>query len=115
MEPPEKVDVLVILVASGLQAPQLMDQLSKDKFTFTKLDSFGGVIQESTICLLLGINQSRMQSLQDLVNEYCQPVSQYIPAHMVNAPPEYLSMAMVEAKVGGAVIYTMNVERFEQF
>jgi uncharacterized protein YaaQ len=115
MEPPDKVDVLVILVASGLQAPQLMDHLSKEKFNFTKLDSFGGVIQESTICLLLGINQARMRSLLDLVNEYCQPVSQYIPAHMVNAPPEYLSMAMVEAKVGGAVLYSMNVERFEQF
>jgi uncharacterized protein YaaQ len=114
MDAPEKVDVVVILVASGLQAPQLMDRLSKERFTYTKMDSFGGVIQESTICLLLGVNRARMQQLQDIVNEYCQPVSQYIPAHMVNAPPEYLSMAMVEAKVGGAVLYSMNVERFEQ-
>lgn len=114
MKSPPKIDILVILVISGLQAPQLMDRLNKERFNFTKMDSFGGVIQESTICLLLGINQSRMQLLQDIVSEYCQPVSQYIPAQMVSAPHEYLSMAMVEAKVGGAVLYTMNVERFEQ-
>src|SRR5512139_908945 len=112
MKPPNKIDLLVILVISGLQAPQLMDRLSKEHFTFTKVDSFGGVIQEATICLLLGIDRSRIQFLQSLLNEYCQPVSQYIPAQMVSAPNEYLSMAMVEARVGGAVLYTMNVERF---
>jgi len=115
MTSPENIDLLVVLVVSGLQAPQLMDRLSKEQFYFTKLDSFGGVIQESTVCLLFGVNHTRLQLLQGLVNQFCQPVSQYIPAQMVNAPPEYLSMAMVEAKVGGAVLYTMNVERFEQF
>jgi uncharacterized protein YaaQ len=115
MSYPKNIDLLVVLVVSGLQAPQLMDKLRQDEFTFTKMDSFGGVIQESTLCLLLGINQARMPTFIELVNQYCQPVTQYIPAQMVNAPPEYLSMAMVEAKVGGAVLYTMNVERFEQF
>jgi uncharacterized protein YaaQ len=115
MNPPENIDFLVVLVISGLQAPQLMDKMSQEQFYFTKMDSFGGMIQESTICLLLGVTRSRIQFLKDLVNQYCQPVTQYIPAQMVNAPPEYLSMAMVEAKVGGAVLYTINVERFEQF
>ena len=114
MSYPRQVDLLVVLVVSGLQAPQLMERLAQEKFYFTKMDTFGGVIQESTICMLLGVRQERMPLLLDVVNACCQPVSQYIPAQMVNAPPEYLSMAMVEAKVGGAVLYTMNVERFEQ-
>lgn len=114
MSPSKLIDLLVILVVSELQAPQLMDRLRQEQYYFTKMDTLGGVIQESTICMILGVNHDRMLSLLNIVNEYCQPVTQYIPAQMANTPPEYLSMAMVEAKVGGAALYTMNVERFEQ-
>jgi uncharacterized protein YaaQ len=109
------IDSLVVLIISGLQAPQFLERLNQEKLFFTKLDSFGGVIQESTICLLLGVNHERLPLLHELVNQYCQPVSQYIPAQMVTAPPEYLSMAMVEAQIGGAILYSMKAERFEQF
>lgn len=115
MNPLEIIDILVILVISGLQAPQLMDRLSKERFYFTKLDSLGGMIQESTICLLLGVNKERMSELHKLMEQCCQPIKQYIPAQMISALPEHLSMAMVEAEVGGAILYSMNIERFEQF
>ena len=114
MSDSNQIDLLVVLVLSELQAPQLLERLRKEKFQYTKMDTFGGVIQESTICIILGLNNMHMPLLKNIVGEYCQPVSQYIPAQMVNAPPEYISMAMVEAKVGGAVMYSMNVERFEQ-
>ena len=114
MNSSDKIDLLVLLVVSGLQAPQLMDQLGREKYYFTKMDNLGGVIQEATLCLLLGLNQARMPQLLEIVKQYCQPVSKYIPAQMVSAPPEFLSMAMVEARVGEAVLYTMQVERFEQ-
>lgn len=114
MNSPLDVDMLVVLVVSGLQAPQLLAKLTTEKFFFTKMDSLGGVIQEATICLLLGINHTRFEYLLEILGQFCQPVSQYIPAQIVNAPPEFLSMAMVEAQVGGAIVYTMNVEHFEQ-
>ena len=109
-----KIDLLILLVVSGLQAPQLMDHLGKEKFYFTKMDSLGGLIEETTICLLLGVNHNRMLDLLEIVKQCCQPVSKYIPAQMINVPPEFLSMAMVEARVGGAILYSMQVERFEQ-
>lgn len=114
MSYPNQIDLLVVLVLSELQAPQLLERLRKENFQYTKMDTLGGVIQESTLCLILGLNHQRMPLLKNLIGEYCQLVSQYIPAQMVNAPPEYISMAMVEAKVGGAVMYSMNIERFEQ-
>lgn len=109
-----QINLLVVLVVSGLQSQHLMDRLTKEKYYFTKMDSTGGMIQESTICLLLGVDKERIDALSDILRECCHPVSQYIPAQMVNAPPEYLSMAMVEARIGGAMMYTMNIEHFEQ-
>lgn len=114
MTSPKIVDILTILVVSGLQAPKLMEELTNKEFIFTVMDNWGGVIQESTICLILGFHHSRFSILKDIVIKNCKPTLQYIPAQMVNAPPEYLSMAMVETKIGGASLYSMNVECFEQ-
>ena len=115
MNSPQDIDLLVVLMLSGLQAPQLKNKLTEDEYYFTEVDSSGGIIQEETMCLILGINHSRMQHLEEILKDCCQVISRFIPAHLVSTPPEYLAMGMVEARVGGALVYTMNVERFEQF
>ena len=62
---------------------------------------------------LIGLNQARMPSLLELVQKCCQPFTQYIPTQL-NSQSGYPSMSMIEAQVGGALIYSINVERFEQ-
>ena len=44
-----------------------MDQLGRKKYYFTKMDNLGGVIQEATLCLLLGLNQARLPQLLEIV------------------------------------------------
>jgi uncharacterized protein YaaQ len=73
----------------------------------------GGVFQEPTVVLLIGLNKSRLSSLMEIVREDCQPHPQYIPAH-VNVQPGSAPFPMIEAQVGGALVYLMNVDRFAQ-
>ncbi len=107
------IDQLVILVLSGYQAEDLMHHLVEARFYFTKIDSSGGLLNEPTVCLLIGLNNVRMPALLELVQKYCHPFTQYIPTQL-NSQSGYPSMSMIEAQVGGALIYTLNVERFEQ-
>lgn len=107
------IDRLVILVASGHQANELMQQLTRNSFQFTVIDSSGGMFQEPTSTLIVGLNSTRLQALVSLVEKYCQPQTQYIPAQL-SIPPNYTILPMIEAQTGGALVYTMNVERFEQ-
>ncbi len=107
------IDLLVFLIISGSQVEQLRHRLVQKNFIFTQIDSKGGLIQEAILCLLIGLNSTRLEALVELVNECCQSYQQYIPIQ-VNIPPMSTPLSMIEAKVGGATIYTLKVERFEQ-
>jgi uncharacterized protein YaaQ len=107
------IDRLLILVLSGAQSTTFMKRLSEEKFYFTVIDSHGGVMREQTLCLLLGLNQERMSKLLELVRKYLRPYRQFIPSQM-QLPGELASMSMVEAQLGGALAFTLNVSFFEQ-
>lgn len=107
------VNQLVFVVVSERQAEDLLRGLVKEHFYFTKIDSSGMVFQEPTLCLLIGLNESRLADLVALINQYCQPYEEYVPVQF--APTAGLHpLSMIEAKSGGALVYTCNVERFVQ-
>ncbi len=107
-----KINQLVIVVA-GAQAGELMQRLGQERFYFTKIDSSGGLIQEPNATLLIGLNNTRLEPLLELVRKVCQPYRQFIPAH-VSVHPMHMQPAMIEAEMGGATVYMLEVERFEQ-
>jgi uncharacterized protein YaaQ len=114
LKPTEKINQLAFVAVSGSQAGDLMQNLTKNGFYFTKIDSSGGIIQEPMVCLLIGFNKSRTEDLMKLSRKYCQPHKQYIPANMSIQPGYTNQIPMIEAQIGGAVIHLLNVERFEQ-
>jgi uncharacterized protein YaaQ len=108
------VNQLVLIIVSERQGSEFMQALVRERFFFTKIDSSGLVFQEPNIFLLIGLNNTRLSGLMGLVDQYCQPYKEYIPVqfnHSASLPP----LAMIEAKAGGALVYVMDVERFEQF
>ena len=115
MDPTQNtVNQLVFIVVSERQAEDLLKALVKERFYFTKIDSSGIIFQEPTLCLLIGLNNTRRPALREMVSEYCRPYDEYIPVQF-NAPAGFPPMSMIEARAGGALVYVLDVERFEQF
>ncbi len=113
MTPPGDINQLALIIVSGFQAGELTQRLTQSGFYLTKIDSSGGVIQEPTVCILIGLSRERLPALIELIHACCQPHRQYIPTNM-NIQPGYTNYPMIEAQIGGALVYLMNVERFEQ-
>ena len=107
------VNQLAIATVSGAQAGALTDRLTRDGFTVTQVDSSGGILYEATVSLLIGFNQARLSRLLDHVRECCPTRRRFIPAH-VEAPLLEIQPVLIEAEVGGATVYVLDVERFEQ-
>ena len=107
-------DQLLLLTVSGSQTEPLLKRLKQEEFNFTVIDSAGGVMQEPATCLLIGFHHERLPVVLNIVRETCHPYRQYIPAQGF-LPGESASLSMVEASLGGALVYMMDVERFEQF
>jgi uncharacterized protein YaaQ len=113
VSPNNTVNQLVFIAVSERQGEDLMQALVKERFYFTKIDSSGMLFQEPNLCLLIGLNNIRLAGLLELVNQYCQPHQEYVPVQF-NSPAGLPPLSMIEARAGGALIYLLDVERFEQ-
>jgi uncharacterized protein YaaQ len=91
----------------------LTERLVADGFYATQIDSSGGILYEATISLLIGLDSARLPRLLNHLRECCSTHRRYIPAH-VEAPLLEIQPVMIEAEVGGATVYVLDVERFEQ-
>jgi uncharacterized protein YaaQ len=111
--PGSAINQLVIATVSGAQAGALTDRLTRDGFTVTRVDSSGGILHEATVSLLIGLEQARLSHLLEHVRECCRTRRRFIPAH-VEAPLLEIQPMLIEAEVGGATVYVLDVERFEQ-
>ena len=107
------IDRLVMLTASGSQFDSLVKELTRDAFHFTVMNSTSEMLQESTLCLLIGFPASRLPDLLAVVRKNCLPYKKFIPTQSL-LPGEISSLPMVEAQLGGAIVYMLNVEHFEQ-
>jgi uncharacterized protein YaaQ len=113
MMPDQNIDFLVLVVVSQAQSKILMANLNQDHFYFTIIDSHSSLFREPTICLLLGLSHHRLEELNDLVSKYCQPFRKYVPVQL-HALGELSPMPILESLEGGAILYGMPVEHFEQ-
>lgn len=109
----QNINQLVTIIVSGSQAGELMKRLSREKFYFTQVDSSGGLLQEPTVCLLIGLQSERLAALFAIIRECCPRRRQFIPAR-VEVPQLQIPPVMIEAEVGGATIFSLPIERFEQ-
>ena len=107
------LDRLAILTVSGSQSEALMKALRERKFQFTIMSSSGGIVQEAQLSLLVGFQHGRLPLLLEIVRTSCESYRRFIPTQGF-APGAMVDLPMVEAQLGGALIYMMNVDHFEQ-
>jgi len=104
--------LLLALSPSG-PVGALTDALTDDGFYVTQVDSSGGILYEATVTLLIGLDRAFLPRLLERIRECCRTRQRFVPAH-VEAPLLEIQPVMIEAEVGGATVYTLDVERFEQ-
>ncbi len=113
MELRNAVNQLVIVTVSSGQAGLFMDRLTRDGFCVTQVDSSGGILREATVSLFVGLDRARLPCVLEHVRECCRTRRRFIPAH-IEAPLLEIQPTMIETEVGGATVYVLDVERFEQ-
>lgn len=111
--PERHIDLLLLIIVSQSQSKKLMANLNRHHFYFTVIDSSSSLFQEPTVCVLMGLNHTRLDALNRLINKYCRPYRKFIPVQM-RGIGELSNMPMIESLEGGATLYGMAVEHFEQ-
>ena len=104
---------LVIAIVNRDDANTVTQNLSKKGFYSTKLASSGGFLLSGNITLLVGVEEEKVQTVIDVIREHSHSRKQVIPA-TTEVGMSYMNTMPVEVNVGGAIVFVVDVERFER-
>lgn len=106
---------LVVAVIHEKDQRHVQDSLLESGFQFTNVASTGGFLREGNITLMIGVDENQVDALIGVIRESCQTREQYVnvmPPTM--EPVGTVIPSPVKVLVGGAIIFVLDVERFEK-
>ncbi|MDP2856972.1 MAG: cyclic-di-AMP receptor [Bacillota bacterium] len=101
---------LIIAVVQDMDWPGVTDALVKRKFRVTRASSTGGFLRRGNTTLLVGVEDSMVESAIAIIRDACKPREAYVAGLSADS-----AMDMpISVMVGGATILVVNVERYER-
>jgi len=107
---------LVIAVIQDKDTHRLLTALTQEGFRATKLSSTGGFLREGNTTLLIGVEDLKAERVLRIIQNTCRSREQLVtPLSPMGGPADSYIPYPVEITVGGATIFVLDVERFEQY
>lgn len=107
---------LAILIVHHRDKGRVTEALVRSGLKFTAIGSSGGFLREGSTTLLLGLEADELNTLRSLVAENCQTREQMVSIGAFEAAPvAAFAPNAVKVQVGGAILFTLDVETFDRF
>lgn len=105
---------LVIAIVQNRDADIAVEALTNRGFYVTRLASTGGFLHEGNTTILTGVDEARVEAALKVLQEHCHRRRHYTPMPLVGAESGFDLHGHIEVEVGGATVFVLDVERFEQ-
>lgn len=106
---------LVFAIVSDEDATHLISEINKAGHRVTKLASSGGFLKSGNSTLMIGTEEEKLKDVLDIIKRFSSSRNVSINA---NTMPSGMGGSYipypVEVQVGGATVFVVNVEHFEQ-
>lgn len=107
---------LLISVVNSDDAHPLIDALMGEGYRATMISTTGGFLREGNATLLIGVADENVQDVLKIIKESCHTRTQWVnPLPPTVESGELYMPTPIEVPVGGAVVFMLNVERFEKY
>ena len=107
---------LVVAIVQDEDAGNLVESLVKAGFGTTRINTAGGFLRHGNATVLVGVEEKQVSEALVVIRQNCTTRMQYVnPMPPAMEPGEFYMPYPVEVQVGGAVIFVLDVERFERF
>lgn len=107
---------LAIVIVHNRDRAKMTDSLLHEGFKFTVIGSTGGFLREGNTTVLIGVEEERVKELEQAVAQNCSSRDQYVNVgSMETAPPAAFVSSPIKVKVGGAIFFLLDVEKFDRF
>ena len=103
------------LVVSDSDANQLMKQIVEAGYSATKIGSTGGFLRRGSVTILSGVTDEQLEPLLYVVREICHARKEFVPVQTLPFLGDGgFTAEPVEVRVGGAIVFVLEIERFER-
>ena len=100
---------LIIAIISNDDSYDVLSELTKVGFDATKLSTTGGFLSAGNVTLLIGVEDSRVDDVMEILRENCSRRTQLMSA-AYNA--ESFVTLPVQVAIGGATVFVVNMADF---
>jgi len=106
---------MVVAVMHADDAAECSDALADRGVATTRLDSHGGFLQRGNATLLCGVAPDQVDTVLQVLREHSKTRMEYLnPMPPLGEPGDFFVPYPVEVEVGGAIVFVLDVERFEK-
>jgi uncharacterized protein YaaQ len=106
---------LIIATVQDRDADTILSILTTNGQRLTRLSSTGGFLQQGTSTMILGLDESLVPETLRIIQKQSRRRSMFMPSLIGGSDPVYGPADQVEVEIGGAAIFVLPVEQFEQF
>ena len=104
---------LIFAIVSNDDSSRVSKELTKNKYSVTKLATPGGFLMAGNTTFLIGTDDDRVDDVIRIIGMHSKKRTQMVPSSASYGVGMYTSFP-VEVQVGGATIFVTNIERFEK-
>lgn len=104
---------LIFAIVSNDDSSRVSKELTKNKYSVTKLATTGGFLMAGNTTFLIGTDDDRVDDVIRIIGMHSKKLTQMVPSSASYGVGMYTSFP-VEVQVGGATIFVTNIERFEK-
>jgi uncharacterized protein YaaQ len=105
---------LIIATIQDQDTERVIAGLTEQHYRVTRIGTTGGFLQQGNTTLLIGVDDSQVEPVVSVLKEFSQRRTQYMPMATGAAPNGVAMYSYVEVEVGGATVFILDVDLFEQ-
>jgi len=107
---------LVIAIVNSQDSHPLLDALMREGHRATLISTTGGFLREGNATVFIGTSDEALENVLGIIRQNCHTRTKYVnPLPPVMEPGEMYLPNPVEVEIGGAIVFVMDVARFEKF
>ena len=105
---------LIMAIIQDQDADRVIGKLTEPGYRVTRMATSGGFLQQGNTTLLVGVDDEQVPPVITILQHFCQRRTQYMPMATGAAPTGVALYNYVEVEIGGATVFVMDVDHFEQ-
>ena len=106
---------LIVAIVQGEDSQRTVQALSDSGISSTRFASSGGFLQQGNVTLLIGLEDTQVESALQVIHDHCHERSRFLTPVPTLAEPGELFMAHpVEVQVGGATVFVLSVDSIQK-